>query len=138
MSDSGHPDYHAFQFGHAVSPLHKSDNVPAELNVSGSIKNFAVSLPKQATMKASVSGGSITGRVMSQNASVSGDTSAAAVGVPQTGAASTTSQAALQAREQIQNTTTASVEEDEQKRKRSMPVLAKATGRVTVILPPAR
>ncbi len=45
MSDSGLPDYNSFAQGHAVVPLHLSDPQPVQIEVSGGINNFSLTVP---------------------------------------------------------------------------------------------
>jgi len=82
-----------------------------------------------------VSGDSISANLISQSVKTSGDASSASVGVPQVAAASGTSKNE-QPKETVAEATAqiAQASDDDDKKKKRGPVLAKSTGRVTVIL----
>ena len=84
----------------------------------------------------SVSGEAVSAALVSQSVKTSGDASSASIGVPTTAAASTTSKS-VQEKDQFAAAAKPKEEdEDELKKRRSaLPLLAKSTGRVTVILP---
>jgi hypothetical protein len=82
------------------------------------------------------SGANVEASLLSQNISTSGDVGSSQMGFAQGNAASSTSQSS-QADEQAKEAAAGkkSDEEDELTKKRTVPRLAKTTGRVTVILP---
>jgi hypothetical protein len=83
----------------------------------------------------SVSGGSITAALISQNVSTSGDASAASIGTPQVAAARSESKLSDSADKTIAQNTKPVTLDDGKDDKKKKPVLTRKTGRVTVILP---